>query len=64
MVQGRTVAENVAALAQEHPDVLDPRRWRGLLHVLPRRDRDRLGIRPGMSPLQTLEIIENAGVDG
>jgi hypothetical protein len=59
MVRGGTVAENVAALAQEHPDVLDPKRWQGLLHLLPQRARV-----PGMMPLRALEIIENPGIDG
>jgi hypothetical protein len=63
MIKGRTLAENIAALAVDHPDVLDPTKWQGLFRILQRRDRDGLGIPPSMSPLRVLELIENTGID-
>jgi hypothetical protein len=53
MVQAGTVGENLAALAAQQPDVLDPKRWQGLLCSVPREMR-------GKSVLNIIDTIETS----
>jgi hypothetical protein len=64
MVRGGTLGENLAALAAVRPEVVEAKRWRGLIRAVSTKTRTRaraLGIR---EPLEILDLVESAGTNG